>query len=397
MGTLPKKIAETDNGKKHGKTQREKDQPLLHYEFGEGAHNQSLRRQKTTFGAGKSIGPVSEVPELHQYSLWLMGPKHPFRIACHIISKHKYFEAFIITLILISTVCLALQTPLDDPNSNLTIVLTYIDYVFTGFFICEMFTKIFAYGFAFCGKDSYIRNSWNILDFIIVLSATISVIFTNVDIGFLKSLRVMRVLRPLRLLSRHRGLKLAISALFNSLPSIANLLLIVVFFIFMLAILCTTLFAGQFWYCEVEHLGLNDYIIKNGIKTRYDCLMYGGEWVNPDFQFDNTAASLLTLLSIQSTEGWVDTMWQMIDVQGPELAPVRDSARHYCVFAIASTSLMTLLFLNLFVGVVIESFNLEKDQLSLNNLLKKVEQTWIETCQLCYGAKPTITTPLTQS
>jgi len=66
-------------------------------------------------------------------------------------------------------------------------------------------------------------------------------------------------------------------------------------------------------------------------------------------------------------------MWQMIDVQGQELAPVRDSARHYCVFAIASTSLMTLLFLNLFVGVVIESFNLEKDQLSLNNLLKKVE------------------------
>lgn len=58
---------------------------------------------------------------------------------------------------------------------------------------------------------------------------------------------------------------------------------------------------------------------------------------------------------------------------------------------------MTLLFLNLFVGVVIESFNLEKEQLSLNALLKKVEQTWIETLQLCYSAKPKITTPLTEA
>lgn len=153
----------------------------------------------------------------------------------------------------------------------------------TALFICEMFTKIFAFGFIFCGKQSYIRDAWNILDFIIVLSATISVVFININLGFIKSLRVMRVLRPLRLLSRHRGLKLAISALFNSLPNITNLLLIVMFFIFMLAILCTTLFAGQFWYCTTDHLNMDDYMIKNGIVNRYDCLLYGGEWVNPDF------------------------------------------------------------------------------------------------------------------
>lgn len=56
---------------------------------------------------------------------------------------------------------------------------------------------------------------------------------------------------------------------------------------------------------------------------------------------------------------------------------------------------MTLLFLNLFVGVVIESFNNEKEELSLNKLLDKVEKTWIETCQICYNAKPSITTPFT--
>ena len=186
----------------------------------------------------------------------------------------------------------------------------------TGFFICEMLTGIVARGFAICGKESYIRNGWNVLDFIIVCSATISVIFSTIDLGFIKSLRVMRVLRPLRLLAKHRGLKLAISALFNSLPNILNLLLIVMFFIFMLAILQTTLFAGQFWHCDTEHLNLDDYMAVNGITTRYECLLFGGEWVNPDFMYDNTLRSMLTLVSIQSTEGWVDTMWQTIDVMG---------------------------------------------------------------------------------
>lgn len=123
--------------------------------------------------------------------------------------------------------------------------------------------------------------------------------------------------------------------------------------------------------------------------------MYGGEWVNPDFMFDTTMSSMLTLVSTQSTEGWVDTMWYMIDVQGQELQPVRDSKRYYCLFAMGCLIFMTLLFLNLFVGVVIESFNHEKEELSLNKLLKKVEQTWIETLQLCYSARPSISTPKT--
>lgn len=82
---------------------------------------------------------------------------------------------------------------------------------------------------------------------------------------------------------------------------------------------------------------------------------------------------MLTLVSIQSTEGWVDTMWTTIDVMGQEMQPVRDAKRIYCIFAIFCTVFMTLLFLNLFVGVVIESFNHEKEELSLNKLLKKVQ------------------------
>ena len=77
----------------------------------------------------------------------------------------------------------------------------------TGFFICEMLSKCIAYGFLFCGKNSYIRSGWSILDFIVVILATISIIFESYDVSFIKSLRILRVLRPLRLISRIKGLK----------------------------------------------------------------------------------------------------------------------------------------------------------------------------------------------
>ena len=138
---------------------------------------------------------------------------------------------------------------MEDPDSSKSYALGIIDNVMTGFFICEMVTHIIARGFAFCGKNSYIRESSNILDFIIVVSAFLGVVLNGISLGFIKSLRVLRVLRPLRVIAKHKGLKLAISALINSLPSIGNLLLIVWFFLFLLAILDCTLFAGAFWSC----------------------------------------------------------------------------------------------------------------------------------------------------
>jgi len=153
---------------------------------------------------------------------------------------------------MISTVTLAFDSPMVDPNSTQTTVLGYIDSIMSSFFYCECIIKIIALGFAMCGKQSYIRDTWNILDFTIVMSALISMIANDDSLKAIKSLRVLRVLRPLRLLNKNRGLKLAITSLFNSLPAIMNLLLIMFFFVFLLGILSMTLFAGGMYYCVVD-------------------------------------------------------------------------------------------------------------------------------------------------
>ena len=73
------------------------------------------------------------------------------------------------------------------------------------------------------GPNSYLKNFENVFDFIIVLSALLSTFADTGDgagaiLGKLKTLRVMRVVRPLRIISRSENLKIAINALVVSVP-----------------------------------------------------------------------------------------------------------------------------------------------------------------------------------
>ena len=79
----------------------------------------------------------------------------------------------------------------------------------TMIFTIEAMLKIITTGFLFNKKNSYLRNSWNVLDFLIVSFALLSYTM-KADISFIKVLRVARILRPLRLIQRAQGLKLAI-------------------------------------------------------------------------------------------------------------------------------------------------------------------------------------------
>ena len=58
------------------------------------------------------------------------------------------------------------------------------------------------------------------------------------------------------------------------------------------------------------------------IKSKWDCLNYGGEWVNADYNFDTTLWSVAILFSIQSTEGWNDpVMWSQVDSTDVDMMP----------------------------------------------------------------------------
>jgi Ion transport protein len=83
--------------------------------------------------------------------------------------NHPSFEWIMICLIIVSSVELALDNPLNDPNSIKTKSLQAIDYSLTFLFVLEAVTKIIAFGFINCGSKSYMKNPWNILDLSVIL------------------------------------------------------------------------------------------------------------------------------------------------------------------------------------------------------------------------------------
>ena len=67
-----------------------------------------------------------------------------------------------------------MESPLDKPNSIKLKTLDKIDYFMTACFTLEMLVKIVTYGFLFNGKRSYLRSWWNVLDFVVVTAALIT-------------------------------------------------------------------------------------------------------------------------------------------------------------------------------------------------------------------------------
>ena len=106
-----------------------------------------------------------------------------------------------------------------------------------------------AYGFA-CAPNAYLSSGWNILDFSIVVISVL-VLFAEAVPAFrpLRALRLLRVLRPLRILSRLASMRLIMSSLIKSIPSVLNTAGVVFVFMVVFAILGMQLFSGSFGSC----------------------------------------------------------------------------------------------------------------------------------------------------
>lgn len=89
---------------------------------------------------------------LQGYSLMILGPENCFRRTVQRIVLHSYFDSFIIFVISLSSVMMAIDSPLNDPNGSLATIMNEIDYAITGVFVLEGLLKIILYGFACNGR-----------------------------------------------------------------------------------------------------------------------------------------------------------------------------------------------------------------------------------------------------
>ena len=93
----------------------------------------------------------------------------------------------------------------------------------------------------------------------------------------------------------------------------------------------------------------------------WDCYNYGGEWVNPDLNFDTVMTSFLSLVAVQSTEGWIDVMWDATDAVDPYYQPSQDrgilAITFMTLYMMILIILVAMLFVELFVGIAVEAYN----------------------------------------
>ena len=102
-------------------------------------------------------------------------------------------------------------------------------------------------------NKSYLRDPWNGLDFLIVLSSLFEIFLGDKGGKSVRALRVLRVLRPLKSINAFPKMRRLISALLSSLPALGNAVLFMMFIFLLFDILGVQQFGSSMYQrCRFE-------------------------------------------------------------------------------------------------------------------------------------------------
>ena len=359
--------------------------------------------------------------------------EHPLRKLAIDIAASRFFEHAILVLIIAASICLALpyltypsverRCDLDraagSPDSDACIqfvTLNVVDDVFTGLFALEMLIKVLAFGLIIPSPTAYLRDPWNVLDFIVVVLSLVDTAFLKrswyqslvADSGAaqqfaaLKILRAMRCLRPLRMISRNSGMKMVVNSLLRALPGVANVVLVMISLMLIFGILGVQLFMGRFAQCVVANgartqlqceelarhhlqpLEWQAHCVLTSVTTRGECERIGElgpyAWRTPPVgHFDNVFNAVLVLFEMAGLEQWPTVMYHGMDVVGIDMAPRRDASPSFAVFFLCWIFIEAFCVNNLVIGVVVSNFKQMKEQEDQNYLMSQGQREWVDT------------------
>uniref|UniRef100_A0A670IA08 Voltage-dependent R-type calcium channel subunit alpha n=1 Tax=Podarcis muralis TaxID=64176 RepID=A0A670IA08_PODMU len=309
------------------------------------------------------------------------------RRVCHYIVNLRYFEMCILLVIAASSIALAAEDPVLT-NSERNKVLRYFDYVFTGVFTFEMVIKMIDQGLIL-QDGSYFRDLWNILDFIVVVGALMAfALATNKgrDIKTIKSLRVLRVLRPLKTIKRLPKLKAVFDCVVTSLKNVFNILIVYKLFMFIFAVIAVQLFKGKFFYCtdsskDTEKDCIGHYVDHEKNTMEVKCR----KWKRHEFHYDNIMWALLTLFTVSTGEGWPQVLQHSVDVTEEDRGPSRSNRMEMSIFYVVYFVVFPFFFVNIFVALIIITFQEQGDKMMEECSLEKNERACID---FAISAKP---------
>ncbi|KAI4827412.1 hypothetical protein KUCAC02_030807, partial [Chaenocephalus aceratus] len=237
-----------------------------------------------------------------------------------------------------------------------------VEYAFLIIFTIETFLKIIAYGLVM-HQNAYVRNGWNMLDFVIVVIGLFSVVLelltkedkVEVELegeinhpsghghagkpggGFdVKALRAFRVLRPLRLVSGVPSLQVVLNSIIKAMVPLLHIALLVLFVIIIYAIIGLELFIG---------------------KMHATCFIPGVDTIA-----EEEPAPLFQCITM---EGWTDVLYWMNDAMGLELP---------WVYFVSLVIFGSFFVLNLVLGVLSGEFSKEREKAKARGDFQKLRE-----------------------
>eukprot|EP00292_Cryptomonas_paramecium_P002249 CAMPEP_0113729636 /NCGR_PEP_ID=MMETSP0038_2-20120614/42674_1 /TAXON_ID=2898 /ORGANISM="Cryptomonas paramecium" /LENGTH=1415 /DNA_ID=CAMNT_0000661529 /DNA_START=107 /DNA_END=4352 /DNA_ORIENTATION=+ /assembly_acc=CAM_ASM_000170 len=352
-----------------------------------GGHGITRREIGMHYGERMLFGRKVQCSVADHNAFFVLGPSNPLRLWAAAVSKHSVVEGLMLVIILASSITLLLESPDDivvssdkncppapgflDCSGASTLgqadmvncpredgpffgkafppcgsqgqpgccsikakmaILVVLDIIFTIVFFIEMVLKIVADGLIMHPK-SYLRDGWNLLDCIVVIVSVMSAFGTG-SAKDLKALRTLRAFRPLRVIKSNPGLRVAVNSLLKSLPAMANVSLVVLFWLVVYSLLGVQLFKGCFFRCydySTQFVyGSSIFPLSNNIfsptprfsgpeavPSIVECVAANGggttAWSNRPFGFDNIFRALLTLFEMLTTTGWLEMLQSMVD------------------------------------------------------------------------------------
>jgi voltage-gated sodium channel len=210
-------------------------------------------------------------------------------------------ERFIMALILINAVTLGLETN-QTVMARWGTVLHLLDQTILAVFVVELTARIILQ------RTAFFRDGWNIFDFLVVgiSLAPATEAFTV--------LRALRVLRLLRLVTVVPSLRRVVGGLIGALPGMGSILLLIGLIYYVSAVMAVNLFGEDF----------------------------------PQL-FGTLGASLFTLFTIMTLEGWTNDV----------VNPIMDRHPYAWLFFIPFIVITTFWVLNLFIGIIVNAMQEE--------------------------------------
>ena len=244
--------------------------------------------------------------------------------------------------------------------------------------LLEIVCKIVAFGM-FTADVGFMRSGWNQLDAFIAVFCVAELIETGLPSGLI--LRSVHILRPLRLVARLPGLQRVVKVLYEVLPRVGNILLVYGLFQTVFAVLGVQTFAGKFGACLTD----------GSQPSKFACLAANQTWQQaPETgSFDNFLSASLLLFEISSLEGWPNAMYLGVDAVGVDLAMEEDHNSAMSLFFVLWVFLGGFVVLNVFVGVLIDTFaQMENTDRFGGVFTSHQQQHWVETLEASTSVRP---------